>query len=246
MFPQTGSSTKMGGDHAMQNQARPAGWKTELRIGRHGVGAACPTCFIADIGSNHEGDLQRARDLIHLGKEAGADVAKFQHFRAESIASDYGFRRLPPVRLLAGLTRPVSELYQQASMPRDWTPVLAETCRQAGITFLTRPTSPDLVAEVDPYVPSFKVASGDLTWTGLLEQMANEQEWVILQRRAVRAKRDLPRGTILRKDMFDVLRPCPRDAIPPSDLPKLDGRTLQRDLRAGDHITRADLGGPGA
>ena len=35
--------------------------------------------FIADIAANHDGDLSRAKDLIFLAKEAGADVA-FQHF----------------------------------------------------------------------------------------------------------------------------------------------------------------------
>ena len=42
------------------------------------------TYFIADISANHDGDLQRAKDLIYLAKEAGADCAKFQHFKAKN------------------------------------------------------------------------------------------------------------------------------------------------------------------
>ena len=53
-----------------------------------------PTYFIADIAANHDGDLQRAKDLIYLSKEAGADCAKFQHFEAKSIVSDYGLEDL--------------------------------------------------------------------------------------------------------------------------------------------------------
>ena len=49
--------------------------------------------FIADIGANHDGDLQRAEDLIKLCKESGADVAKFQHFKAETIVSKQHFDR---------------------------------------------------------------------------------------------------------------------------------------------------------
>src|ERR1043166_809004 len=143
----------------METTSNSIRWKNELRLANHCVGSDHPTCFIADIGSNHDGDLCRAKDLIFLAKEAGADVAKFQHFRAESIASDFGFRNLPSVRLLEGLKRPIFEIYQEASMNRDWTPVLAETCHKAGITFLTTPTTPELVEEVDPYVPAFKVAS---------------------------------------------------------------------------------------
>ena len=46
-----------------------------------------PTYFIADIAANHDGDLKKAIDLIHPCAEAGADVAKFQHFKANTIVS---------------------------------------------------------------------------------------------------------------------------------------------------------------
>jgi len=357
-------------------------WRPEFRVANHPVGLDHPVCFIADIGANHDGDLQRAQDLIFLAKEAGADIAKFQHFRAESIASDFGFRHLRSCRLLDGLTRPIYEIYEEASMNPDWSPVLAETCRKAGITFMTTPTSPELVDEVDPYVPAFKVASGDLTWTQLIEYMAakqkpillatgmatfeevsravetvlqhhdevvlmqcntnysggvdnfrfvhlnvlkaframypgmplglsdhtpghaavlgaialgarviekhftddnsrdgadhaismnpcawtemvqrgrelemalgtgvktlveNEEQWALLQRRALRAKQNLAQGVVLQADMFSALRPCPREAIPPYELPRLVGQLLQRDLQTGEHVTWRDIGPP--
>jgi N-acetylneuraminate synthase len=67
---------------------------TSIRIGSRSVGPDEPTYFIADIAANHDGDLGRALALMTLAKEAGADAAKFQHFRAEHIVSDYGFRSL--------------------------------------------------------------------------------------------------------------------------------------------------------
>ena len=51
-------------------------------IGDRLVGPGQPTYFIADIAANHDGDLSRALSLITLAAEAGADAAKFQHFRA--------------------------------------------------------------------------------------------------------------------------------------------------------------------
>jgi sialic acid synthase SpsE len=66
----------------------------EIRIGSHLLGEKHPTYFIADIAANHDGSLERAKKLIHLAKEAGADAAKFQNFRAPKIVSDYGFRSL--------------------------------------------------------------------------------------------------------------------------------------------------------
>lgn len=58
------------------------------------IGSDYPTYFIADIAANHDGDLCRAKELIHLAAEAGADAAKFQHFQAGKIVSDFGFRAL--------------------------------------------------------------------------------------------------------------------------------------------------------
>ena len=66
----------------------------KFKIGKKNVGKNCPTYIIADIAANHDGDLERAKDLIYLSAEAGADAAKFQHFQAEKIVSDLGFRSL--------------------------------------------------------------------------------------------------------------------------------------------------------
>ena len=43
---------------------------------------------------NHDGDLNRAKDLIYKAAEAGANAAKFQHFQTETIVSDVGFKSL--------------------------------------------------------------------------------------------------------------------------------------------------------
>ena len=66
----------------------------EIAIGERKLGDDHPTYFIADISANHDGDLERAKLLIRLAAEAGADAAKFQNFRAPEIVSDYGFRHM--------------------------------------------------------------------------------------------------------------------------------------------------------
>jgi sialic acid synthase SpsE len=58
------------------------------------IGQEFPTYFIADIAANHDGDLERAKDLIFMASAAGANAAKFQHFTAGTIVSDVGFRTL--------------------------------------------------------------------------------------------------------------------------------------------------------
>src|SRR5882724_630316 len=62
-----------------------------LKLGKKTVGLNHPTYFVADISANHDGELERAKLLIRLCAEAGADAAKFQNFRAPKIVSDRGF-----------------------------------------------------------------------------------------------------------------------------------------------------------
>ena len=61
--------------------------------------------FIADIGANHNGSLEKAIELIHLAKKAGADAAKFQNFQANKIVSKTGFDNMKMQKSL--LIKPV-------------------------------------------------------------------------------------------------------------------------------------------
>ena len=69
-------------------------YNREIKIGNHIIGYNHPTYFIADIAANHDGSLKRAKKLIKLCAKAGADAAKFQHFKAETIVSDEGFKKI--------------------------------------------------------------------------------------------------------------------------------------------------------
>ena len=62
-----------------------------IEINGNKIGSDYPTYFIADIAASHDGDLSRAIDLIYHCAERGANAAKFQHFEAKTIVSDFGF-----------------------------------------------------------------------------------------------------------------------------------------------------------
>ena len=66
----------------------------EIQLGNRKVGINHAPYFIADIAANHDGDLNKAFDLIELAKESGADAAKFQHFKAETIVSKKTFDKM--------------------------------------------------------------------------------------------------------------------------------------------------------
>lgn len=152
-----------------------------LKINNIHIGREYPTYFIADIAANHDGDLERAKELIYLAAEAGASAAKFQHFMAESIVSDYGFKILGEKQShQARWNKSVFNVYRDASVNLEWTPALKETCDRAGIAFFTSPYSLDIVDQIDPYVPAYKVGSGDITWVEIVEYIASKQKPYII------------------------------------------------------------------
>jgi sialic acid synthase SpsE len=153
----------------------------EIKIGAHIISEDRPTYFIADISANHDGDLERAKTLIHQAKEAGADAAKFQNFRAPQIVSDYGFKTMGgQVSHQSTWKKSVFAVYQDASIPFEWTPLLKETCDQVGIDYFSSPYDFDAIDMLDPYVPAYKIGSGDITWPETLEHMASKGKPLIL------------------------------------------------------------------
>tara|TARA_Y100000817_G_C16862198_1_gene546286 strand:+ start:2465 stop:3565 length:1101 start_codon:yes stop_codon:yes gene_type:complete len=140
-----------------------------------------PTYFIAEIGSNFDQDLDRAKDLIYLAKEAGADAAKFQHYTADSLVSDFGFKKLGGSKShQAYWEKSVYETYKDASLNQEWTKTLMETCKKAEISFFTSPYSFQLCDFVDQYVPAYKIGSGDITWIEIIEYIASKKKPTLL------------------------------------------------------------------
>ena len=145
----------------------------EITIQGQKIGLAHPTYFIADIAANHDGDLDRAIDLIRLAKEAGADAAKFQNFRAPSIVSDYGFKSLgEQLSHQARWEKSVFEVYEDASVPFEWTPILKEACDKFDIHYYSSPYDYEAIEMLHPYVPAYKAGSGLISWPDAIVRMA--------------------------------------------------------------------------
>jgi sialic acid synthase SpsE len=153
----------------------------EIKIGSHVVGDDHPVYFIADIAANHDGSLERAKYLIHLAKQAGADAAKFQNFRAPEIVSNYGFTHLGgQLSHQAAWKKPVVEVYADYSLPFEWTPELKATCEDVGIDYFSSPYDFDAIDMLDPYVPAYKVGSGEIDWLESIQRMARKGKPVLL------------------------------------------------------------------
>lgn len=355
-------------------------WNTSVKIGHSEIDSLAPTYFIADIAANHDGDFERAKALIHLAKEAGADCAKFQHYLPGKIVSQKGFDTLNTnMAHQASWEKSVVDVYDQYHFRRDWTAPLKEECDKIGIDFMTTPYDTEALAEVAALVPAIKIGSGDVTWHGFIEDVAklgkpvliatgaadmedsaqaveavlkhnrdivlfqcntnytgslenfkyvnlnvlrafatrypgmvlglsdhtpghsavlgavalgarviekhftddndrvgpdhsfalnpvtwramvdatreleyalgdgvkrfedNEAETVVVQRRAIRVKADLPAGHVLSADDLECLRPCPVDAVDPRHWDTILGQSLKTPKEAGEHLSWSDV-----
>ncbi|MEN8242890.1 MAG: N-acetylneuraminate synthase family protein [Chloroflexota bacterium] len=153
----------------------------EFKILDTPIGLNHPTYFIADIAANHDGDLERAKELIRLAKDAGADAAKFQNFQAAQIVSDYGFKAMGgQVTHQAEWTKSVFEVYEDAAVPFDWTPVLAKECEKVGIHYFSSPYDYDAIEMLDPYVPAYKAGSGLMSWPEAIVRMAEKGKPILV------------------------------------------------------------------
>jgi sialic acid synthase SpsE len=166
----------------MENQmAEKLNPSQEIFIDKKRISKEDPVYFIAEIGSNFDQDLIRAKELIYMAKEAGADAAKFQHYTAESLVSDFGFKKIGSSKShQSSWKKSVYETYEEASLNQDWTSKLQETCKEAGISFFTSPYSYDLVDLVDKFVPAYKIGSGDITWIEIIKHVASKKKPVLL------------------------------------------------------------------
>jgi sialic acid synthase SpsE len=154
---------------------------TMLKLGSKIIGDDKPTYFVADISANHDGNLERAKHLIRLSAQAGANAAKFQNFRAPRIVSEKGFQALgQQLSHQSKWNKSVFQVYQEASLPWEWTPILKQECSSCGIDYFSAPYDLEAVDMLDPHVELFKIGSGDITWPEMLSKIAEKQKPVIL------------------------------------------------------------------
>jgi sialic acid synthase SpsE len=154
---------------------------TQVKIGSASIGNDHPVYFIADVGANHDGKIDRAYKLIELAKEAGADAAKFQNFQAAKIVSRKGFESLGGKQShQSSWKKSVYEVYEDASVSYEWTAKLKEKCKEVGIEYFTSPYDFESVDHVDQYVEAYKIGSGDITWPGIIRYIASKKKPLIL------------------------------------------------------------------
>lgn len=140
---------------------------------------------IAEIGSNHNGDMNLCRQMIDAAKEVGADAVKFQSFSDKSLISkgeysrreDYGDSEEDKKRHFGTLKEMVDTYWLRPDQHNE----IARYCREIGIEFLSTPFSPQETDMLDDLnAPYFKIASMDVNHLELLKHIASKKKPVIL------------------------------------------------------------------
>lgn len=149
-----------------------------ITLGHRVITSHSKPYVIAEIGVNHEGSMDQAKRLIALAKQGGADAAKFQSYKADTLASKHSPSYWDTTK---ESTRSQYELFQKYDNfgPDDYL-ALAEHCRQTGIDFLSTPFDDAAIEFLDPIVPFFKIASADLTNIPFLRKIAAKGKPVVL------------------------------------------------------------------
>lgn len=177
-----------------------------MKIGNREITNKGKPYFIADIAANHDGSLERAFKLIELAKESGADVAKFQNFKAKTIVSKTGFENLgAQLSHQSSWKKSVFETYEDASVSDEWSQRLKEKCDTVGIEYMTSPYDFVSVDWADQYVNAYKIGSGDITWHSIIEYIVEKGKPVLLATGAS-SMEDVERAmTVLQRKKAEVI-----------------------------------------
>jgi sialic acid synthase SpsE len=127
------------------------------------------TKFISEVSSNHHADLERCLAFVDASAAFGADAVKFQLFKIRELFAPEVVAKSQEHRRRIDWELPVAFL-----------PALAKRCQELGVEFSCTPFYLDAVAELEPYVDFYKIASYELTWDALLEACAKTGKPVIL------------------------------------------------------------------
>lgn len=153
---------------------------SSLNINGRMVGDGSPAYIIAEMSANHAGSMERALELIHAAKEAGADCVKIQTYTPDTMTIDCSNEYFQ-IEKGTWEGENLYSLYQKAYTPWEWQARLRDEAAKVGIDFLSTPfdkTSVDFLEELG--VSFYKVASFELVDIPLLEYIASRNKPVIM------------------------------------------------------------------
>jgi sialic acid synthase SpsE len=149
-----------------------------IKLGKKLINNLSKPFIIAEIGVNHEGSLSRAKKLILEAKNSGADVAKFQTYKAELIVSKSAKSYWDNKK---ERTRSQYDLFKKYDLFNEKEYIeLYNYCKKVDIEFTSTPFDHNSVDILNPLVNFFKISSSDITNFPLLKKIASKKKPIIL------------------------------------------------------------------
>jgi len=190
--------------------------------------------IVAEVGSNHNGDLGTALRLIDTAAECGADIVKFQAFRADT---------------LLAADEPDDERLRRLEVPREWYASLMGRCSDRGVRFLSTATDFTTLAWMEEAGAwAYKVASCNITYRPMLERLIAIGKPVIVSTGMATVEEILETARLFDAGGLDdytflhcVARyPTPASEMNLGNIPELK-RLLGRPVGLSDHSTSVHL-----
>jgi len=139
-----------------------------MKIGHREVGPAFPPLVIAELGINHGGDLQVAKDMVDAAASAGCEIVKHQTHFLEDEMTDEAKSIFPP-----NANKSIWDVMEECALSPDEERELKSYTESKGIIYISTPFSrkaADFLDELD--VPAFKIGSGECDNLPLIEHIA--------------------------------------------------------------------------
>ncbi len=151
-----------------------------MKINGREIGRNVPPYVVAELSANHNGNIERAFEIIKSARDSGADAIKIQTYTADTMTLDCDSKDfIIDDGLWKGRT--LYELYKWAETPYEWHKEIFDYANKIGITCFSTPfdeTAVDLLEDLN--TPAYKVASFEIIDIPLLRYIATTRKPIII------------------------------------------------------------------
>lgn len=152
----------------------------DMKIRNRELGAGSPVYIIAEMSGNHAGSLERAKEIVHAAKEAGADCVKIQTYTPDTITIDCNNKYF---HIGNGTWKGENlyHLYKKAYTPWEWQKELLNEAKKIDIDLFSSPfdeTAVDFLESIG--VDFYKIASFEIVHLPLVRYIASKQKPIIM------------------------------------------------------------------